>query len=802
MADIAKFESVSIENLAKIWGVSIDNLKSIVGGVVSTNIRTLSSATPVVFESANSSNIMICQMDSTHAIVCYTDVGNSSTGTVCCLTLNGATITAQTPIALSDPVTSYKAGIQDICRLSTTLAIISVRDVSFRNSGYCCCLTLSGSSISVGSYTQYETGRVFSTPRLLSLTTTSAIVVFSDFEDTAKPKASYLTVSGTTITATSPITIDSTVTSSPYGLIDIRYMDSTHFIAIYLDQSNLPKAACVLLSAGSLSVGTPVFLESTGSFYIWEMTYSYSGRNTQTCSVSSTQLVCTYNNATTGIGYIKCLTLSGTTITAGTAIDTGALPAHVRHIIKLTPTTLLFVYAFYGAGYAFIINISGSTLTKNTETRVFSGSSQMGYSSISLVSSSDAVIFYNDKAFPITISGTSVSGGAEITYAAGTPSSICSMDGDHIISVYPNASSSNYGTACCITVNGLTMSVNTPTTFESAATHSINCCLMDSSNAIVVYGDGGNSNYLTACCLTINGTTVVANTPVVVYTVAASWTSMCKMDSSTAIVMNGGRAYCLKLSGTTITSTPPTTIASTGEITNICSMDSTHALVTERIYEVNRYIGYVYCLTLSGTTITKGTPVSFAPFCAYGTNYGGAIESLSSTLALISFSDSSNATRLTSVCITLSGSTVSAGAVSVYTSAVESATATYVKIVPLTSSSAIIASINFWPVFISGTTISYGNHTLATSIINSSYSISAVKIADGVIAISYINFSAQSCTLCILLKENTCVLCSPYTYNAVLTSPYSLVKITNTYLLIAYRDSANTYGKAVVLTLV
>ena len=51
--------------------------------------------------------------------------------------------------------------------------------------------------------------------------------------------------------------------------------------------------------------------------------------------------------------------------------------------------------------------------------------------------------------------------------------------------------------------------------FNSGSTYYTSVTEMDDTHAIVAYCDGNNSNYGTACCLTLDNTTITAGTEVV-----------------------------------------------------------------------------------------------------------------------------------------------------------------------------------------------------------------------------------------------------------------------------------------------
>ena len=64
---------------------------------------------------------------------------------------------------------------------------------------------------------------------------------------------------------------------------------------------------------------------------------------------------------------------------------------------------------------------------------------------------------------------------------------------------YRDDGNSNYGTACVLSISGTTITAGTPVVFESASSAYFSVAMLDSSKAIVCYRDGGNSGYGTAC---------------------------------------------------------------------------------------------------------------------------------------------------------------------------------------------------------------------------------------------------------------------------------------------------------------
>jgi len=231
------------------------------------------------------------------------------------------------------------------------------------------------------------------------------------------------------------------------------------------------------------------------------------------------------------------------------------------------------------------------------------------------------------------------------------------MDSTHAIAVYLTGSGV---TAVCLTISGTTVTAGTPTSISGSAAQwvDISVCTMDSTHAIVCYTDTGNSSYGTACCLTLSGTTITANTEVVFESASTSYMSVCSLSSTTAIASYRnsafkGAACFLSLSGTTITAETPVLYKDASVSENrIAAMDSTHAIV---LYEATGD-RFAVCLSTSGTTITVNTERTVSTV-----NSGGgevALCKVSSTKVLFVWQSDSFSNSLSAATYTLSGTTL------------------------------------------------------------------------------------------------------------------------------------------------
>ena len=152
-----------------------DGTVEVVGEVVVPGGSTITAGTPTVFESATSYYTSVAMLTSTKAIVTYRDVGNSGYGTSCILDVSGSTITAGTPTVFE----SATSGFTSVAMLTSTKAIVTYSDEGNSGYGTSCILDVSGSTITAGTPTVFESA----TSTYISvamLTSTKAIVTYRD----------------------------------------------------------------------------------------------------------------------------------------------------------------------------------------------------------------------------------------------------------------------------------------------------------------------------------------------------------------------------------------------------------------------------------------------------------------------------------------------------------------------------------------------------------------------------------------------------------------------------------------------
>ena len=369
------------------------------GGVASSIanvVSLLASGSEAVFESGNTEWTSVAMLTSTKAIVTYSDITNSGYGTACILDVSGSSITAGTPAVFESAATYYTS----VTMLTSTKAIVTYNDGG--NGGY-------GTSV-------------------------------------------ILDVSGSSITAGTPVVFE----SANIGLQSVAALSSTKAIVAYSDVANASYGtSCILdVSGSTITVGTAVVFESANANYI------------SVAMLTSTKAIATYQDNGNGNYGTSCiLDVSGSSITAGTPVVFESASTAFISVNMLTSTKAIVAYQDKGNsdyGTSCILDVSGSAITAGTPA-VFN-SAISNYTVVAMLSSTKAVVTCQDggnsyygAATVLEISGSTITAGASVLYTvSSTFSSITSLEPTKAIVTYRQYYNSQYGTSCILDITALT----------------------------------------------------------------------------------------------------------------------------------------------------------------------------------------------------------------------------------------------------------------------------------------------------------------------------------------------------------
>lgn len=212
------------------------------------------------------------------------------------LTLSGTTITVGVPVDISNGATT--SATNSVCKLDTDKVITVTQETTTLYARAC---TVSGSTITAGSATSVGTTREL--PYIQADSTTTAFLISKNSSGSGS-KGRVLSVSGTTITPAS----ESDVNTG--GYVNNRFhffrAASNKMIAITTDD----KAVVISISGTAFS--------NTNNSISGIVTSYGTTENGGICEISAGSSYNLYQGESTSI-YVRRLTISGTTVTAGTA---------------------------------------------------------------------------------------------------------------------------------------------------------------------------------------------------------------------------------------------------------------------------------------------------------------------------------------------------------------------------------------------------------------------------------------------------------------------------------------------------
>jgi hypothetical protein len=601
--------------------------------------------------------------------------------------------------------------------------IVGYRNVTDVN-GYYVVGTISGSTITFTSPISFSATNT--TDVNVTYHEAAQVVVFSyknGFNDGVARAAS---LSGTTLTFGSEVAFTTNNTDYTTATYD---SDQERIVVCYSDSNNSDYLTGVALSVSgtAITAGTPVVLESQFAAYI---SVEYHRANTVH--------VVAYKNQTSGDMRGRGFTVSGTTVTNGnqTLIANGdARPGSPRGLTYYPEIEkLLLVYQDPTNDYGRIIPLNattsgGGTVTKGTEEYFTSAAITDAENSLAIepfTAASKLVITYKNSGDSFLVS-VSVDASENIT--VDTPITLQSGSGGseqqtlgydsvaaQMVVAYADKTNSNYATANLynpaysatnsadfvgitdeaianaatgsVVVEGgvitnsqllpptYTLSAGSETVYEAAESYE-NSIVYDPDNGkvIIAYRDGGNSSYGTVIVGTVSGSSISFGSPVVFEAASSSYPSIAYDTTNDKIAIaftdggnsNFGTGIVGTVSGTSVTFGSATVFESDTTVDIVSTFDANAGKIVVAYRDIgNSNYGTAVVGTISGTSISYGTPVVFesatstAISIAYDTN---------AQKVVISYKDGGNSDYGTSIVGTVSGTSISFGSAVVYEAA-------------------------------------------------------------------------------------------------------------------------------------
>ena len=334
-----------------------------------------------------------------------------------------------------------------------------------------------------------------------------------------------------------------------------------------------------------------------------------------------------------------------------------------------------------------IVTISGSA-DPSVGTPVVFESSDSTYNTSAIFDSSSnkVVIAYRDgansnygTAIVGTVSGTSISFGTPVVFNSATTTYISATfdsSSNKVVIAYSDYGNSQAGTAIVGTVSGTSISFGTPGVFDSAGIYYASATYDSTNNKVVIaYRDGGNSNYGTGIVGTVSGTSISFGSAVVFNSDRTDRITTTFDSTNGKVVVayadhgnsNYGKARIATVSGTSISFEGSAVFESAN--TN-SSMSATYDSSNDRVVIAyrdggNSFYGTAVVGTISGTSISFGTPVVFE---SAETGHFAATYDSTKEKVVIAYRDYGNSNYGTVIVGTVSGTSISFGSAVVFES--------------------------------------------------------------------------------------------------------------------------------------
>jgi hypothetical protein len=261
---------------------------------------TISFGTPVVYNSASSSyNRATFDSNANKVVVAFRDAGNSDRGAAIVGTVSGTSISFGSEEVFEDGDTSPIAITFDS---SNNKVVIAYGDEDNSNYGKAIVGTVSGTSISFGSETTFNSGGISSVGITFDSDSNKVVIAYRDVGDSNQGNAIVGTVSGTSISFGSEATFASGTTIRELAIV----FDSSNnkSIVAYLDYNVSDIMAAVgTVSGTSISFGTPVSVDPHAGDTVGAAFDS-----------ANNKVIISFSDSTASNGQLRAGAVSGTSI--------------------------------------------------------------------------------------------------------------------------------------------------------------------------------------------------------------------------------------------------------------------------------------------------------------------------------------------------------------------------------------------------------------------------------------------------------------------------------------------------------
>ena len=502
---------------------------------------------PIVFATAATTHIAATYDSNLEKVViAYRDDGNSMYGTAIVGTVTGSyTMTFGTEVVFEADRSDYISAAFDS---SNNKAVIGYQDPNNSDYGTAIVGTVSGTTISFGTAVVFEAAGTQNIAVTFDSNENKTVIAYTDVGNSNYGTGLVFSVGSTNLTANNFVGIaDAGISTSATGTIVVQggtvsmVADTTYTVTVGGGKFLIDGVSQATLNlyegstykfdqaAGTNSTHPLRFSavsDGTHGSPASQVFTSESSLNTPCITYDTTNdkivIAYRYYNGSANVGAVIVGTLSGNSITYGTSVDmpTSAVPTYTSIIYDSNANRVVISYrdadnSDYGTSV--VVTISGTTPSFGTPV-VFESANAQYIATTFDSDSNKVVIAYQDAgnssygtAIVGTVSGTSISFGTAVVYAAASTEYIgCTFDSSNnkTVIAYKKNDGTGYGTGIVGTVSGTSISFGTPATFQSNPSNEIYATFDSTANKTVfVYQTNAvGSDYGTAVVGTVSGT--------------------------------------------------------------------------------------------------------------------------------------------------------------------------------------------------------------------------------------------------------------------------------------------------------
>ena len=610
-------------------------------GTVDSSDNSISWGTEVTFRSSSSQYISAC-FDSANGkiVIAYQDAGDSFKGKAIVGTVSGTDISFGSSVEFQSGETTWINAVYDT---STSKVVIVYRNSG--GDGKAIVGTVSGTSISFGSIASTGHGALQGTAVYHAA---ASRIVAAGKVDNSTANAVVGAVSGTSISFGSAVAYGTS--SAQKNNNKIAYDSASEKVVVFYRDEGVSgygraSVGTVDASDNSIAFATAVTVTTDSVDMVGVQGFSSGG-----------QIIFLYSDTTNTKGDLKVGTISGTTLSVGSELNVRNGGNTNYWGLCEDTTNDRIVIAYEGASSHGISNVYNPAFSRTNVTAE------------NYIGMSGGAVDFDPQVI-----------GSQAVFEAGSTSftqAVFDSNSNKVVFAYRDIDNSNRGTAIVGTIDAAnnTISFGSSVAFTSGAAKQFKTTFDTNANKVIIaYRDEGNSNYGTGIVGTISGTSISFGTAAVFNSATTNQLGLTfDSNSNKAVVAyrdggngNDGFAKVATVSGTDVSYGSGTEFIDADATLINAAFDSNANKVVITFSNGGGVIGSAIVGTVSGTSISFGTAATFNNASTYPSDC--VFDSTSNKIVVV-FEDGGNSSYGTAVVGTVSGTSISFGAETVFTS--------------------------------------------------------------------------------------------------------------------------------------